>query len=85
VQQAAYIYARKGAKLVLAARREENLEEVARKCRQLGATDAMEMPTDVTKIDDCQKLIDETVSRFGRCEPSTQTKAPLPHALLCHP
>lgn len=68
VQQAAYIYARKGARLVLAARREENLEEVARKARQMGASDVMEMPTDVTKIDDCQKLIDETVSRFGRID-----------------
>lgn len=47
--------ARRGAHLVLAARRTELLEEVAAQCRALGVR-ALVVPTDVTKLEDCVKL-----------------------------
>jgi len=49
--------ARRGANVVLAARRMERLEEVAAECRALGVT-AMAVATDVTKAEDCRRLIE---------------------------
>lgn len=49
--------ARRGARLVLAARRADRLEEVATACRALGATVKV-VPTDVTKPEQCRALID---------------------------
>lgn len=49
--------ARRGANLVLAARRPDRLEAVAAECRALGVR-AVSVPTDVTKASDCRQLID---------------------------
>ncbi|HET8774064.1 MAG TPA: SDR family NAD(P)-dependent oxidoreductase [Thermoanaerobaculia bacterium] len=49
--------ARRGAHLVLAARRADRLEEVAAECRALGVR-AVAVPTDVTKAGDCRRMID---------------------------
>ena len=49
--------ARRGANLVLGARRADRLEEVAAECRRLGV-EAVAVPTDVTKPADCRRLID---------------------------
>jgi len=49
--------ARRGASVVLAARRAGRLEEVAAQCRSLGVA-ATAIPTDVTKPEECRRLID---------------------------
>lgn len=49
--------ARRGANVVLAARRAERLEEVAAACRSRGVR-ALTIPTDVTRPEDCRRLID---------------------------
>lgn len=49
--------ARRGANVVLAARRGERLEEVAAECRRHGVT-ALSVATDVTSPEDCRRLID---------------------------
>nr|MDP9361164.1 SDR family NAD(P)-dependent oxidoreductase [Acidobacteriota bacterium] len=54
---AALEFARRGANLVLAARRVELLEEVARGCRELGV-DCTTVVTDVTRRADCERLIE---------------------------
>ena len=54
---AALEFARRGANLVLAARRGELLEEVAHACRGLGV-DCRVVVTDVTKRADCARLIE---------------------------
>ena len=54
---AALELARRGANLVLAARRAELLEEVAVACRALGV-ECRTVVTDVTLRSDCQHLID---------------------------
>lgn len=54
---AALDFARRGASLVLAARRQELLDEVAAACRALGA-ECRTVVTDVTLRSDCQHLID---------------------------
>ncbi|MEA2163795.1 MAG: uncharacterized protein QOK37_1922 [Thermoanaerobaculia bacterium] len=54
---AAIEFARRGANLVLAARRADLLEDVARECRALGVR-CESVVTDVTQRADCQHLID---------------------------
>jgi short-subunit dehydrogenase len=54
---AALAFANQGANLVIAARRAELLEEVARQCRTLGV-ECRPIVTDVTKRDDCRRLIE---------------------------
>jgi short-subunit dehydrogenase len=56
--------ARERARLVLAARTAETLEQVAADCRRLGA-DAIVVPTDVTLDDDCRRLAERAVAAFG--------------------
>jgi NAD(P)-dependent dehydrogenase (short-subunit alcohol dehydrogenase family) len=55
--------ARRGAKLVLAARRREPLEAVA---RQAGGAEVV--PTDVTRRDEVERLRDAALARFGRID-----------------
>jgi short-subunit dehydrogenase len=54
---AAVELARRGANLVLAARRTDRLDEVVRECEALGAR-AKAVAADVTSRDDCRRLID---------------------------
>ncbi|MGB3851358.1 MAG: SDR family oxidoreductase [Tunicatimonas sp.] len=53
--------------LVLAARRQEALEEVAELCRQQGSA-VLVMPTDVTKEEEVDALAQETIERFGKID-----------------
>ncbi|GMH31496.1 hypothetical protein Nepgr_033339 [Nepenthes gracilis] len=62
----AYEYARRGARLALAARRENRLQEVADKAMKLGSPDVVVIFADVSKVDHCQRIVDETVNHFGR-------------------
>ncbi|HEY2627890.1 MAG TPA: SDR family oxidoreductase [Usitatibacter sp.] len=57
----------KGARLVLAARSEEELEEVADDCRKLGAN-VVAVRADVSLERDCQALIAGAVLAFGRLD-----------------
>lgn len=66
-QAAAIAFAREGARLVLAARRQEEGEAVAHAARQLGA-EAVFVRTDVTVEADIQRVINEAVSRYGRLD-----------------
>src|SRR5215216_854414 len=60
---AAIEFARHGAKVVLAARREEALDEVCQECNHLGAI-AIGVPTDVTDAQAVQRLA-EAANEFG--------------------
>lgn len=53
-----------GARLVLAARNETKLNEVAFRCRKAGA-DLLVVPTDVSDPQQCQRLAAQAVERFG--------------------
>ncbi len=63
----ALAFARAGAKLVLAARSADRLEEAAAECRELGA-EVLTVPTDVTRDSDCRALVDAAVETFGRLD-----------------
>ena len=64
----AHAFATRGAIVVLAARRAEALEEVARECREIGAADVLAVPLDVADADAAAALAHDTVSRFGRID-----------------
>ncbi|MXQ14574.1 SDR family oxidoreductase [Microvirga makkahensis] len=64
---AARAFAQRGARVALAARRAELLEEVARECRDLGG-DAIAVPTDVTDATSVAALAGEAQRAFGRID-----------------
>ncbi|WCJ36296.1 11-beta-hydroxysteroid dehydrogenase [Euphorbia peplus] len=64
----AYEYARKGACLALVARREKSLREVAYIAQELGSPDVLVILADVQNPDDCSRMIQETISYFGRLD-----------------
>jgi short-subunit dehydrogenase len=59
--------ASQGAKLAIAARRVERLEQVAAECRALGS-DVLVIPTDVTDEAQCKNLVEQTLAAFGRLD-----------------
>lgn len=63
----ARVFARAGARLVLAARSREKLESLETALRAHG-TEVLFVPTDVTSEADVRNLVDETVARFGRVD-----------------
>jgi short-subunit dehydrogenase len=63
----ALAFARTGARVVLAARREEALAEVATQCEQAGGT-ALSVPTDVTDAAAVQQLADAAMAFGGRID-----------------
>lgn len=64
----AYEYARRGACLTIAARKEKRLREVAERALDLGAPDVLVVPADVSKVEDCRRIVDRTMSHFGRLD-----------------
>jgi NAD(P)-dependent dehydrogenase (short-subunit alcohol dehydrogenase family) len=64
---AAIAFAQEGAKVVVSGRREKEGQELAAELQALGA-EAIFIRTDVRNDDDVRKLVDQTVSRFGRLD-----------------
>lgn len=71
MQQMAYEYARRGAYLVIVARREDLLKNVAEKALKLGSPDVYPICADVVNVEDCKRSVDEAVRHFGRCKISS--------------
>ena len=59
--------ARERPRLVLAARSQERLAEVARECERLGASCHI-VRTDVNERDDCRRLVSETIAKWGQLD-----------------
>lgn len=68
LQHLAYEYGKQGARLALSSRRENALRQVADKARDCGSPDVIIVRADVSKVEDCMRMIDETVNHFGRCK-----------------
>lgn len=64
----AYQYARRGACLVLVARKEKSIQEVADRARSLGSPEVLVIRADVSKVEVCKSFVDEAVEHFRRCE-----------------
>ena len=63
----AQMFAREGARVMLAARTESQLEDVVRRITKDGGT-ARTILTDVSKPEDVQRMVAQTVSAFGRLD-----------------
>jgi NAD(P)-dependent dehydrogenase (short-subunit alcohol dehydrogenase family) len=70
----AVAFAKKGAKVVVAGRRDEAGNELAEELRSLGS-EAVFVNADVRKEDDVRALVDETVARFGRLDVAVNNAA----------
>lgn len=64
----AYEYAKRGARLVLVGRREDSLREVVDRASDCGSPDVLMARADVSKVEDCKRIVDETINHFGRCK-----------------
>ena len=64
---AALEFAREGARVVLAARREDLLNELAAECKAAGA-EAIVCATDVSKRDEVERLAAKAIDAFGRLD-----------------
>ncbi|PIN23589.1 putative dehydrogenase [Handroanthus impetiginosus] len=64
----AYEYGKRGAFLVIGARREKALQEVAERACLLGSPRAIPLRTDISKVEDCKRLIEEAINQFGRLD-----------------
>lgn len=60
-------FAQSGAKLVIAARKLEKLEESAKAIQAAGA-EVLSIQTDVSKESDCKNLIDQTIEKFEKID-----------------
>lgn len=68
-------YASRGARLALAARSEETLDDVARDCRDAGAADVLVVSTDIADAGGVQRLFDTAITQFGRIDIVVQCAA----------
>jgi NAD(P)-dependent dehydrogenase (short-subunit alcohol dehydrogenase family) len=71
---AAVAFARKGAKVVVAGRRDEAGKELVKELRALGA-EAEFVNADVRREDDVRNMVDKTVARFGRLDVAVNNAA----------
>ena len=60
-------FAKKGSKVVLAARNPENLNSVLDEVKQYN-TEAIAVVADVSLVDDCENLIKKTIETFGKID-----------------
>jgi NAD(P)-dependent dehydrogenase (short-subunit alcohol dehydrogenase family) len=70
----AVAFAKKGAKVVVAGRRDEPGKELVKELRSLGA-EAEFINTDVRKEEDIRNAVDKTVARFGRLDVAVNNAA----------
>ncbi|KAK9095866.1 hypothetical protein Sjap_021363 [Stephania japonica] len=80
-EQIAYEYAKRGATLVLVAKRLQRLRGISEGARRLGAQHVMIMAADVVKEDDCRRFIGEVISYYGRVDHLVNT-ASLGHSFF---
>ncbi|XP_014853259.1 PREDICTED: hydroxysteroid 11-beta-dehydrogenase 1-like protein isoform X2 [Poecilia mexicana] len=64
-EQMAYHYARFGAQIVITARREKVLQQVAEKCLSLGAQKALYIPADMANDSDPDRVVDFALEKLG--------------------
>ena len=72
---AAIEFARKGASVVVAGRRDEAGKALVEELRALGSQEAGFINADVRKEDDVRAMVDQTIARFGRLDVAVNNAA----------
>ncbi len=61
-------FAKAGCKIVITGRNTKKLSEAATEIKSKHNADVLEVASDVSREDDCRKIISETMNRFGRID-----------------
>ncbi len=66
----AIFFSKAGAQVVVTGRNAQNVSQVAQECKKVSpkGLQALEVVADVTKNDDCKRLIESTISKFGKLD-----------------
>ncbi|XP_078486401.1 putative oxidoreductase SSP0419 [Ciona intestinalis] len=64
----AEVFAKQGALLSITGRNKDKLSEVAKKCKENGSKQVLETVADLTKEEDMNKLMEETIKTFGKLD-----------------
>ncbi|KAK6617698.1 hypothetical protein RUM44_005286 [Polyplax serrata] len=64
----AVLFASNGAQLALTGRNESNLKKVAEECKEAGKRDPLIIVADLMKEADVQKIVDETIKKYGKLD-----------------
>ncbi|XP_024017758.1 11-beta-hydroxysteroid dehydrogenase-like 3 [Morus notabilis] len=67
-EQLTYEYAGRGALLALVDINENCLVQVSNKAHSIGSPDSISIVADVSKVEDCERFINEAVKHFGRLD-----------------
>jgi short-subunit dehydrogenase len=67
-KESARLFAKEGAKLVLASRTKHELDDLAKELFEQHDTDTLVFPCDVAKSQEVKSLIDKTIETFGRLD-----------------
>jgi NAD(P)-dependent dehydrogenase (short-subunit alcohol dehydrogenase family) len=78
---AAVAFAKKGAKVVVAGRRDEAGKDLVKELRLLGS-EAEFINADVRREDDVRAMVDKTVARFGRLDVAVNNAATEPASII---
>src|SRR5438128_2623132 len=60
--------AREGARIAICARDRDVLESSAREIQQETGAETLGVPADVSRVEDVQRMVGETLDRFGRVD-----------------
>lgn len=77
----AFAFARRAAKVILVARREEHLEAVRREIEPYSA-DVLVIPADLSDDEQLQQVVDQTLAAFGRVDVLVNNAGCMPTGLL---
>ncbi len=66
-RETAFLFARRGVKIALAARREDKLQEVAQEITRLGS-EALILPVDVSDQGQVESMVERVLQRFGHVD-----------------
>ena len=66
-KEIAKLFASEGATVVISARRQQALDEVAKEIEEAGGK-VLGVPTDISKIDDVKNLIKTTIDTYGQLD-----------------
>ena len=80
-EAAAKLLAKNGNKVVLGARRTEKLQELKKEIEGFGGT-AVYRQTDVTKVDEVERLVKLAIDKFGRVDVLINSAGIMPHSML---
>nr|XP_026691025.1 uncharacterized protein LOC100175458 isoform X2 [Ciona intestinalis] len=64
----AELFAKQGALLSITGRNKDKLSEVAKKCKENGSKQVLETIADLTKEEEMDKLMEETIKTFGKLD-----------------